>query len=141
MPKAICFTKTDALGHVTTYTYDVLRNEILSMADPNGQITTYANDGHGNRPVKPTLLLGGKSRGHDSHGIYPCSPIRQQRANHLCLRCPRESIEARTDARDITKDTDDMMGDVTSVTDANIIRPSISKTRNIGYLCKRFPLR
>jgi RHS repeat-associated protein len=60
--------KTDALGYVTTYTYEPVFNMMTSMTDPRGRKTTYTYDGDGNR-VKETDPLGQtQSWTYDSHG-------------------------------------------------------------------------
>ena len=42
----------------TTYTYDPTFNQMLSMTDPQGRVTTYTIDAHGNR-LSETDPLGG----------------------------------------------------------------------------------
>jgi RHS repeat-associated protein len=59
----------NALGHVTSYTYDPVFNQLTSMTDPNGRVTTYDVDpANGNR-LKETDPAGGtRAWTYDSHG-------------------------------------------------------------------------
>jgi RHS repeat-associated protein len=42
-------TSTDALGNVTTYTYDPTFNKVTSIKDPLGNVTAFTYDSHGNK--------------------------------------------------------------------------------------------
>jgi len=54
--------------NVTTYTYDSTFNQVTSLTDPNGRVTTYQYDSRGNRTNETDPLLDRQSWTYDSHG-------------------------------------------------------------------------
>jgi RHS repeat-associated protein len=61
---------TDALGHMTTYVYEPVFNQVTSMTDPNGRTTTYTYDARGNRLSETDTQTPPATRSwkYDSHG-------------------------------------------------------------------------
>jgi YD repeat-containing protein len=59
---------TDALGYVTTYTYDPVFNMMTSMTDRRGRVTTYTIDPAGNRIQEADPLGQTNEWTYDAHG-------------------------------------------------------------------------
>ncbi|HVN87418.1 MAG TPA: DUF6531 domain-containing protein, partial [Candidatus Binatia bacterium] len=62
-------TRTDALGHTTTYTYEPTFNKVSSVTDPLGNTTNFTYDTHGNLLSIADPLGHTTSITYDSHGL------------------------------------------------------------------------
>ncbi len=111
-------TDTDALGNITTYTYEPGFNQIETITDPEGNVTTFSHDANGNL-VNTTDALGNvTTMAYDIKGLLLTSTDANGSTIQYQYDANGNLIKTIGQLGSETTYTKDTAGNITSVTDA-----------------------